>query len=111
MNTENSIPSKKPLNLKPPEESKTDDAVVELEQKLEAEKDRRLEERFVWVAVTTILLTVLILHDAESEMLPIAVVLLELPLLFWLAKKMGVESVAELFDRLISDIGKNKNGG
>lgn len=108
MNTDSSTPSG-PRKLTPPEESKTDDAVVEMERKLEAAKDRHLEERFVWVALTTILLTVLILHDSESEMLPLAIVLLELPLLFWLAKKMGVESVAELFDRLISDIGRNKN--
>ena len=100
-----------PRPLEPPPTSKSEEALQALEKKLDRERDERNEERFVWIAVTTILTTILFLHDTQSEFLPLAVVLLELPLLFWVAKKMGVESVAQLFDRLISEVGRSKDQG
>jgi len=82
-----------------------------LERKPSDSHDRHREERFAWIVITTILLTVLLLHDSSAEFLPLAVVILELPLLFLLAKKMSIESVAQLFDRLIGDLSKTTKGG
>lgn len=109
-NTNDSTPTgKKPL--KPPRDSNKDEALASLERQLQDAQDRHREERFIWISVVTILLTILLLHDSPSATLPLVVVLLELPLLIWVAKRCGVEDVAQLLDRLMNDMGRTASKG
>ncbi|WBQ11707.1 hypothetical protein L2D00_07545 [Hyphomonadaceae bacterium BL14] len=110
-NTEGTTASKPPLEPPLASDDKQSEALARLEARFEDLCDRHKEERFLWIAVTVILMNILLLGDVQPSMLPIAIVLLELPLLFLLAKKLGIESVAQLFDRIISDIGRTAKNG
>lgn len=86
------------------EEKKSDSQITELENKLEKEKDARKEERFIWILVVTILLNVCFFMSMNSFMGPVVIGILELIVFMSVAKKMGVEEVVSLLNRMISTI-------
>lgn len=81
-----------------------------MERALEHEKDRRKEERFAAIVIVVILSNIIFMHDSPSEMLPISVVVLELPLLLFLAGRMGVDEVTQIFDRMLGGVRRQING-
>ena len=89
---------------------KIDDALDQLQKKLESEKGARSEERFVWIMVTVILVDVLWFRNAQNPTIPIVVLVLELVLLLVLAKRMGVPELMLIFERIINRIGQPGGG-
>jgi hypothetical protein len=83
-----------------------DEAKAALEKQLQDEKDRRVEERFVWIVVCVILVDVLWFRNAINPVVPIVVLLLEAVILFIMAKRMGIEEVSLLFERLMQSISR-----
>lgn len=52
---------------------RVDDAINQLQKKLEAEQGARSEERFVWIMITVILVDVLWFRNALNPTIPIVV--------------------------------------
>lgn len=87
-----------------------DDALAALELQLQAEKDARLEERFVWIVVSVILVDVIWFQDAANATIPVVVMILQLIALMVLARRMGVDDYVQLLGRILASIG-NKGAG
>lgn len=79
-----------------------DDLVAELQGSLEDERDARVEERFVFIVILVLLLDVVFFSVMPSFGGPIALLILELLILIPLAKRMGMEEIAKLLDRVLS---------
>lgn len=74
-------------------------AAASLETQLDQEKDARREERFVWIVVCVILIDVIWLRSAHNVTMAVAVVVLELVILFIIAKRLGIEEIPEFLSR------------
>ena len=113
MSTESEPPSK-PVSFEglggEEPKTKTDDAFAIIEQQFKAEKDARSEERFIWIVVCTILVAVLWFRNATNPTLPLIVLILELIVLLVLARRMGIDEVAVLVDRILHSAGKRAGG-
>ena len=86
-----------------------DDKIKQLEEKLERERDARLEERFLSLLVLVIILDVFFFTLMPSWGGPIAILILELLLLIPIARRMGVDKVAKLLDKVLFGIIKRKD--
>lgn len=95
----------------PAETDPKDAALDELGKQLEAAKDLRREERFIWLVAVVILIDVLWFKDAENAALPVIVLLLELVILFILARRMGIDDIVQLLDRLLHAVGNSSGKG
>lgn len=93
------------------ETDKKDEAQGRLADELEAVKDGRKEERFMWIVVVTILLDVMWFADSSNPTLPVVVLFLQLIVLVILARRMGINDVVELIDRLLHTVGSKAGGG
>ncbi len=84
-----------------------------LEEDLEKEKDQRKKARFMWTLVATILLNICFFTSMESFMGPLIIGLLQLVGFTLVARKLGMQEVVQLFDRMLSTIAnsakKNSN--
>lgn len=87
------------------------EAAARLGDELEAAKDARKEERFVWIVIVTILVDVLWFANSPNPTLPVVVLILELVVLVVLARRMGIDDVVELIDRLLHTVGSKAGGG
>jgi hypothetical protein len=83
-----------------------DEALVALEKQLEAAKDARREERFMWIVVVVILVDVLWFRNAPNATFPVVILVLEAVVLFILANRMGVDEAKGLFERLLQSISR-----
>lgn len=90
--------------------TKSSEAQALLADQLEEAKDRRKEERFIWIVIVTLLVNVLWFKDSSNATLPIVALVLELIVLIVLAKRMGIEDVVELMDRLLHTVGSKAGG-
>lgn len=90
--------------------TKTDDAFAVLEQQFKAEKDARSEERFIWIVICTVLIDVLWFRGATNPTLPLVALILELIVLLVLARRMGIDDVVVLVDRILHSAGKRAGG-
>jgi hypothetical protein len=88
------------------ESDKVDQAKAALESQLQAEKDGRMEERFMWIVIVVILIDVLWFRNAPNAVVPIVVLLLESVILFVLAKRMGIDEMVLLFEKMIQSVGQ-----
>ena len=88
-----------------------DEALEALQQELTAIKDARGEERFIWIVVCVILVDVLWFRDAENAVVPVIVLLLEVLVLFILAKRMGIEETRAILGRMMDGISRTSTGG
>ena len=77
---------------------------AKLQNDLEKERDGRKEERFIWILVVTILLNICFFMSMQSIMGPLIIGLLQLVGFVLAAKKLGMEEVVQLFDRMLSTI-------
>ena len=93
------------------EQALHDKTTARLEDALEKERDGRKEERFIWILVTTILLNVCFFMSMQSFMGPLIIGLLQLVGFVLVAKKLGMEEVVQLFDRMLSTIANSVKGG
>ncbi len=81
--------------------------MASLEQQLQAAKDAHTEERFIWIVVCVILVDVIWFRSATNAVVPVVVLLLELVVLFILAKRMGIEEVRALFERIMHGLSRS----
>lgn len=84
-----------------------DDQIGRLQQKLDYERDARREERFIFIVVLVILLDVVFFSVMPSFGGPIALLILELLILIPLAKRMGMEEIAAILDRVLNNMASN----
>lgn len=93
-------------------ESKVDRQIYELQRELEYEKDARKEERFVFILIIIILLDIVFFSVQPSFGGPLALLILELIILIPLAKKMGMEQIAQIMsrtlERLVGKVGEGE---
>lgn len=87
-----------------------DKTAAKLENSLEKERDERKEERFIWILVTTILLNICFFMSMQSSTGPLIIGLLQLVGFVLVAKKLGMEEVVQLFDRMLSTITNSVKG-
>lgn len=83
------------------EPSKKDQQIAELQSQLEAERDGRKEDRFVGIVCIVLLLDVVFFSVMETFGGPIALLVLQLLILIPLAKRMGMEEIAEILSRVL----------
>lgn len=91
--------------------SKTDDALASLEKELNAETDARKEERFVWIVVCTLLVDVIWFRGSSNAAIPVLALVLELVVLFVVARRMQIDEITLLMSGLINTVGKKVGGG
>lgn len=91
-------------------ESKKDDALAALESAVQAEKDARMEERFVWIVIAVILVDVIWFRNSPNPTFPIAALILELIALLVIARRMGVKDYVQLMDRILQGFGQRGGG-
>lgn len=98
--------------LLPDQPTKYDQLVEELQESLTNERDARREERFVFIVVCVLLFNVVFFTVMPSFGGPLALLVLELLVLVPLAKRMGMQEIAQLLDRVLSGIipGANNHG-
>ena len=85
------------------------DKIAELEKQLEAEKDRRREDRFVALVIFMILMTALLLDQAQNSMVVVVVFVLELIILIAISKRLGIQQIAGILDRLLDNFAKKSD--
>jgi len=78
-----------------------DRQVQELADALDACKERRAGERFVWIAVVMMLFDALVFPPMTAWTGPLAIFVVELVLLFVFARRYGVKELAEWLDWLV----------
>jgi len=78
--------------------------IEELQKDLDEERDARREDRFVFVVVSVILLDVVFFSVMSNFGGPLALVILQLLILIPLAKRMGMEEIAQIMSRVIGRI-------
>jgi hypothetical protein len=89
------------------EDPEKDEALDSLSKQLEAAKDARCEERFLWIIVCVILVDVLWFRNAPNPTFPVVILVLEAAGLFLLANRMGVEEPKALFLTVIQRLTQN----
>ena len=82
--------------------------IKQLESKLAKEKDARLEERFISLLVLVIILNAFLFTLMPSWGGPIVILILELLLLIPIARRMGIDEVAKLLDKVFLGVIKRK---
>lgn len=81
-----------------------DDALANLANQLADEKDRRREERFLFILAVVCILNVLFLRDVENWAVPLVLLILELIFLSMAAKMLGVDWVVTLIDKVVGQL-------
>lgn len=91
--------------------TKRDEQISELQEQLAYERDARKEERFFFLVLLVLLLDVVFFTVMPTFGGPIALFILELLILIPLAKRMGMEEVAQIASRVIDRVaGKGGEG-
>lgn len=91
--------------------TKRDQQIEELQESLAYERDARREDRFIFIVVTVLLFDIVFFTAMPSFGGPIAVLILELLILIPLAKRMGMEEIATILDRVLGRVaGKTHDG-
>lgn len=85
-------------------ERSEDASLANLIQNLEAERDARREERFIFILIIIILLDVVFFSVLDSWTGPLSLIVLQTILLLVLARRMGIEEFQMLIDKLVGRI-------
>lgn len=100
------------VDVVPPEPSKADQQIAELQEQLTAERDGRREDRFVGIVLLAILLDI-VFFSVISFGGALAILVLELLILIPLAKRMGMQEIALIIsgvlERLAGKAGEKNN--
>lgn len=97
--------------IAPNENAALTDNIARLETSLDTEKEERLEERFRWVCVTSLLLDVIAVAALDGSWLFLPIFMLQLIALIGFAKAYGVDWAEQLIGQLlhwVSEWGKEK---
>jgi hypothetical protein len=86
------------------EPTSRDEQIENLQESLENERDARREDRFVFIVVLVLLLDVVFFSIMNNLAGPLALLVLELLILIPLAKRMGMEEIATLLDRVLGRV-------
>lgn len=81
--------------------TKQDEQISELQERLTEERDARKEDRFVFTVLIVLLLDVVFFTVMPTFGGPLALIILELLILIPLAKRMGMEEVAQILSRVL----------
>ena len=81
--------------------TKQDEQISELQERLTEERDARKEDRFVFIVLIVLLLDVVFFTVMPTFGGPLALIILELLILIPLAKRMGMEEVAQILSRVL----------
>ncbi|MEP0234158.1 MAG: hypothetical protein ABJ360_12525 [Roseobacter sp.] len=93
------------------EASKKDKQIDELQSQLAYEKDARQEDRFVGIVCLVLLLDVVFFSVMPTFGGPLALLVLELLVLIPLAKRMGMQEIAQILSRVLHRMaGKTSDG-
>lgn len=84
-----------------------DEALRQMEEELQDVEDERDEDRFLFVIIVMIAIDAHIFSGMDSWGGPVAILVLEVFALVMLARRLGIETIDELLDRIINGI---KNG-
>jgi len=84
--------------------TKRDEQIEALEKKLERERDARREERFVFIVLVLLLLDVVFFSIMDTFGGPVSLVVLELLILIPLARRMGMQEIAGIINRVIDNV-------
>ena len=76
--------------------------ISELQSDLVKERDARKEDRFVFIVLIVILLDIVFFSLMPTFGGPLALLVLELLILIPLAKRMGMEEVAQILSRVLN---------
>ena len=87
--------------LLPEQPTRHDQVIQELQEALTEERDARKEDRFVFIVAVVILLDIVFFTVMPSFGGPLALLILQLLVLIPLARRMGMEEVAQLISRVI----------
>lgn len=92
-------------------DTKTKDQIANdsLQAQLQAEKDLRLEDRFVFCVIILILIDIILLNGAINSWLAILVLVFEIIILFAIAKRMGVEKIDSIMNRMLGAVSGTNN--
>jgi hypothetical protein len=97
--------------LLPQQPTIQDQQIEELQESLTQEQDARKEDRFVFIVICVILLDVVFFSVLSSLGGPISLLVLELLILIPLAKRLGMEEIAQIMSQVIGRVvGKSDNG-
>lgn len=108
--TDDDEPSLTFSSLAKAEVSKRDEQISELQEKLAHERDARREDRFVFIIVAVLLLDVVFFTVMPSFGGPLALLILQLLILVPLAKRMGMEEIAQVVSRVLDRMAGKANG-
>ena len=94
------------------EPSIKDDQIERLQTQLNDERDARLEERFVCIVILVILLDIVFFSIMQNFGCPIALLILELLILIPISRRIVMEAIATILDRIFDRVAghpKDKN--
>lgn len=83
------------------EPSPQEKQIQELQTQLEAERDGRKEDRFVGIVCLVILLDIAVFSVMPTFGGPLALTLLQLLILIPLARKMGMQEIAQIINSVL----------
>ena len=92
------------------EPSKRDQQISELQEQLTQERDARREDKFIFIAVAFLLLDIVFFTVMPTFGGPIALIVLELLILIPLARRMGMEEIAQICGQVIDRMAGKANG-
>ncbi len=78
--------------------------ISELEEQLAHEKDVRREERFFFIVIVLLLFNIVFFTVMPSSGGPLALLVLELLILIPLARRMGMQEMARILNRVFDRI-------
>ena len=96
------------LFSEPPE--KIEDQILELQERIQKEVDGRNEERLIWFLVVLILLDVYFFTSIGSFFGALVIGILQILLFILVARKLGMEQVVQLIDRMIATVARGVSG-
>lgn len=83
-------------------------ALASVQEQLAQEREKRREERFIWIVVSTILLDLFLLDRKDSATTTILVFVLELIAIVVVVRRLGIKNAAVFIDRITTAIIKKE---
>lgn len=87
-----------------PPSDKRDEKIAELEGKLEATRDERNEERFIWILVLMIVFNAGVFPHMQNFGGPTGILVIELILLVVLGRRLGVDDIKMITDKILDKL-------
>jgi len=78
--------------------------IVDLQKQLQAEKEARAEDKFLYILIITILFNVTFFVATQNWTAPVILGVFELLFLLLIAKKLGIQEIIIMLDRIINKI-------